>query len=141
MPQTDCPLICACAVDSRLNVVYFEINLSEECLKSCLRFVLILLCRYQFNQSPSPWVPWGFFTEMCAQPQGFCTAENVQEGDGHVTHDVPGAGHLRQLTCKYENCQHSHLGLKSRLPECCGGSGKAQKTQNTKSNCLFALSL
>ena len=35
------------------------------------------LCRYQFDQLPSPWAPRGFCTEMCAQPQGFCRTENA----------------------------------------------------------------
>ena len=35
------------------------------------------LCRFQFDQLPSPRAPRGFCTEMCAQPQGFCTTENA----------------------------------------------------------------
>ena len=36
-----------------------------------------MLCRYQFDQLPSPQAPQGFCTKMCAQPQGFCTTENA----------------------------------------------------------------
>ena len=53
-----------------------------------------------------------------------------------------GPGICTNWPFKHEHYQYSYLilGLKIKLSECPIGPGKVQKTQNTKSNCLFALS-
>ena len=58
-------------------------------------------------------------------------------GAGPINDDVPCTGHLHQLAFKHENCQHSHLGLKIRLCECCRRPGKVHKTENNMSELLI----
>ena len=97
-----------------------------------------MLCSYQFDRLLYPQARRSFYIEMCAQPQGFCTTENVGRGAAYEN-DVLGAGLLHRLAFKLENCQHSHLGFKVKLSECRGGPGKAQKAQNAITNCLLVL--
>ena len=87
---------------------------------------------------PLPRASRGFCTEMCAQPPGLLHNRKCP-GAGPINDDVPGAGHLYQLAFKHKNRLHSYLGLKIKMSECPIGPGKAQKTQNAISNCLFAV--
>ena len=84
-----------------------------------------------------PGHPGAFAPKCVPSPRTF--AQQKMPGGRPINHDVPGAGHLHQLTFKHENCYHSQLGLKIKLYECPTGPSKVQKTQNAVSNCLFAL--
>ena len=59
-----------------------------------------------------PQAPQDFCSEMCVQPQGFCTTKNAR-GQANVR----GTGHLHQLAYK-------HGKLKIKLSECHREPGK-----------------
>ena len=61
----------------------------------------LILCRYQFDQLPSPQAPWDFCTKMCAQPKAF--AKQKMSRARPINNDVPGARLLYQLAFKLEN--------------------------------------
>ena len=82
------------------------------CVHHCMLMALFSLYRVKLSSHtiyaginltgyhpPPPRAPRGFYTEMCAQLQGFCTTENAW-GPGQYIYDVPGAGHLHQ----HEDC-------------------------------------
>ena len=72
-----------------------------------------------------PRAPRGFCTEMCAQPQSFCTTENARGQTNKWWYPWGRA---------FASTQSS--GLKNYIYIV---PGKVQKTQNAMSNCLFAL--
>ena len=70
---------------------------------------------------PPPPAPRDLCTEMCAQPQSFCTTENAW-GRANKWR-CSGAGHLHQ----HKECQHSHVSLRIELPECPKGLAKSRR--------------
>ena len=62
-----------------------------------------MLCRYQFDQLPSPLGTPGLLHQNVCPAPGLLHYRKCP-GAGSIKDDVPGAEHLHQLAFKHENC-------------------------------------